>query len=104
MKGPWEYRENNPPGSGGLRSAIDPPYEDWPFLIVMPAAPFAFGKTGAAVSRSQDSPIEEAEEIARLIAAAPDLLEALKLLTEEGDPRGQKLARIAIAKAEGRKL
>ena len=62
------------------------------------------GADGAYVAGTQADfrSIGESAANCRLIAAAPDLLEALKLLTEEGDPRGAVLARVAIAKAEGK--
>lgn len=66
------------------------------------------GRKIACVSRSldariKDGPCKEAEANARLIAAAPDLLAALKLVVEQGnlDVWLAKQARAAIAKAEG---
>jgi hypothetical protein len=61
--------------------------------------------------RMGDKPIPNAEGNAHLIAAAPDLLDALKALMPEGWGEddtmdhipGVKLARLAIAKAEGGK-
>ena len=39
---------------------------------------------------------------ARLIAAAPDLLEALQLIADVGDRAATEISRAAIAKAEGK--
>jgi hypothetical protein len=57
--------------------------------------------TAAKVGRDQD------DANARLIAAAPDLLEALKILATQAESHGAEgvywdKARAAIAKAEGR--
>lgn len=51
-------------------------------------------------------PLEEAKANARIIAAAPDLLEALELMVDIYDPDGLDIcaatdARLAIAKAKG---
>ena len=53
---------------------------------------------------ARQSWISEAEANASLIAAAPDLLEALKLVEKRCGPLSKdgRMARAAIAKAEGR--
>ncbi|MFN7834823.1 MAG: hypothetical protein ACK5NY_03395 [Burkholderiaceae bacterium] len=84
--GPWE---------------IDEPHQVWAESI---------GEYVAITAQIEDHetvPQDQAEANAKLIAAAPDLLEALKLivLADRWCPTGSKaevLARAAIAKAEGK--
>jgi len=44
---------------------------------------------------------EDKEEIASLIAAAPDMLEALETIMDIGDKACRDIARVAIQKARG---
>lgn len=98
---------------------------DWIFVTDCPdnakvrihAAPKSDMYSDALVAEAAFSPTpsgyhvdsrEEAEANARLIAAAPDLLEALKALVYEVDDsdyrwksKGEVMARVAIAKATG---
>lgn len=85
--GPWELRVN---GMGGLDSLIYPQGEDHPVAAV----------TGYYTNAGQMLPN------ARLIAAAPELLEALQLIADTDpidaalDPqRAVRVARAAIVKA-----
>ena len=56
-----------------------------------------------AFGRSSDKDYHDAEANARLIAAAPELLEALKAIaSEHRECSATDAARAAIAKAEGR--
>ncbi len=93
--------------------------QEWGFSIQMPYPPFALGSTGAVVCTANMPNRSEAEANARLIAAAPELLEACRAVLafldklENGNdglahlraavhaPLRAKL-QPAIAKAEGR--
>jgi hypothetical protein len=48
--------------------------------------------------------VEVQQATRHILMAAPELFEALRLLTEEGDPRGVVLAEQALAKARGEQL
>lgn len=113
--GPWTVEERG----GGIVSALSEGLEPaWTHIISMPAPPFAFGATGAAVSAgySWDKTVNsEAREVAaanaNLIAAAPDLLAALRDIRaacadayKAGRIDAEPFVRAgnAIAKAEGR--
>lgn len=108
-RGPWTLRGRvNEPTAGVLHSIND---QQWGLAIWVPQPPFAYGAIGALVcTANRDS--EESLAMARLIAAAPDLYEALKRLmaavgedcdgdcTDECCPFMQ--ARNALAKAGGK--
>ena len=96
--GPWMLRTT--PTSAGLCHIVSA--ADWRGAFIY----------GDGIRKGVDDALPKAQELAanaRLIAAAPDLLEALKwmvLRTEEGGyPDGKCLeeARAAIAKATGEK-
>ena len=58
----------------------------------------------ANVQGYRDTPKEELEAVARLFAAAPELLDALKLIVDNGGIGPESMfryARAAIAKAQG---
>jgi len=61
--------------------------------------------TGSKIRQTTDRPLEERQANARLIASAPDLLEALRLILEEPGyellDTHKAYALEAIAKAEG---
>jgi hypothetical protein len=83
--GPWTVEERGSGITSALAEALEPA---WTHLVTMPAPPFAFGKTGAAVSAGYSSGGKvslkdraEAAANARLIAKAPaipSLLSALR--------------------------
>jgi hypothetical protein len=83
--GPWTVEERGSGLTSALAEALEPA---WTHLVTMPAPPFAFGKTGAAVSAGYSSGGKvslkdraEAAATARLIAKAPaipSLLSALR--------------------------
>lgn len=74
-------------------------YSDWPGVVGVECAS---GETIADCSHSNDPDLSEAN--ARLIAAAPELLEALRGFVECDEPSCEHYAAAsaAIAKAEGR--
>jgi len=82
--GKWEVIDRSKQGCvrSAISDAISP--EDFPFEINMPSPPFALGATGALIARKSGIGTHEgsAEANANLIAAAPQLLEALKSLLE----------------------
>ena len=55
----------------------------------------------SALVQDAHTPGDELEANARLIAAAPELLEALECLLEMGHAKAGDLARAALAKARG---
>jgi len=81
MKLNWRY-EKRTEGSG-VHAAIEHniPVEDYPFIVWVPYMTFAMGAVGALVAKSDS--IEESEQRAQLIAAAPDLLDALEDMCAE---------------------
>lgn len=89
--------------SKGRGGAVDPDVEAGEY------AKEIHNEAGSQFSEYHRSRVmpHEAKANARLIAAAPDLLEALRALLDDPDPRGApaqvwEQARAAIAKAEGR--
>lgn len=98
--GPWAVED---PIGGELSIAeANKPTHEWKFIATV------YLREG---NDPDEFPHHVSEANARLIAAAPDLLSALKALMPEGDGwydgtmdhmPGVKLARLAIAKAEGR--
>lgn len=70
----WEVQDRRKSGiSSFIEDGISK--EDYPFSIMVPAPPFAFGATGMLVARN-DTP-EEAEANARLIVEAVNTRPAL---------------------------
>lgn len=61
---------------------------------------FQYGGTSALLTIGGIG--SDVEANARLIAAAPDMLNALKLIVESGDRAAVEIARAAIAKAENK--
>ena len=85
--GPWHYRRG----------------DEWSHSVVTHHGTLPDGSqncwTVADINKMREP---EHEANARLIAAAPELLEALKrLLTDEDYPQAERVARAAIAKATG---
>jgi hypothetical protein len=107
--GPWEARGRvNAPTADCLRGLPD---DEWGFVIWMPRPPFVFGRVGAVVATAV-KPSVETEANAHLIAAAPELYEALLLARSEIEKhnweyghvtRTEQMAVIdaALAKARG---
>ena len=91
--GPWTYRRAKYPVDGSYDYAIAAKVGGQEFCIIAEA----FGRVADAVW-------PDAEANARLIAAAPDLLAALKDVVAVADRKTDEFdrARAAIAKAEGR--
>lgn len=79
-KGPWILKRRD----GGIDAPIawDLSEKEFGLAIWMPAAPFAFGKLGALIPTVEG--MEEAEANAKLIAAAPEMFEALKRIAAAG--------------------
>lgn len=94
--GPWRILEwaNERKGFIAIVGPSDPPEHV--------SDVFPFGK------RAEGQPLAQHQANARLIAAAPELLNALQELLhdafEDAHPEGVKKARAAIAKAEGAAL
>jgi hypothetical protein len=78
--------------------------EGWPsdvWHVDMPGRAYSIGVSRA--DNDDDMTVDEVQANARLIAAAPDLLAAAKLVLEAGDQEYVKfIVRDAISKAEGR--
>jgi hypothetical protein len=115
--GPWQYRPHKYDDWGWVRGGV--PDEDGYLPLVACARSGAFDATDYPAHRSNKTDPFEAN--ARLIAAAPDLLAALKVaeqfiangiefgyirMPDQGTPdpahETPRLIREAIAKAEGR--
>lgn len=97
--GPWEIRKAKD-GSGDIAIvAPNAPADQY-------SRPGILGECYADIRRMGENNTAEAEANARLIAAAPELMEALKVIID--DPKSEVpsglyiAARAAIAKAEGR--
>ena len=92
--GPFNYTNS------GQRPIMSGPDDD------LNAKQIALVSTQAERKRSTryDAPDEERDANALLLSAAPDLLEALKWIAEDGasDARAVECARAAILKAEGK--
>ena len=81
---PWKVIDRSK--DGAIKTVISDrvSVEDFPFEINMPAPPFALGACGALVARKGGMGNEgSSEDTARLIAAAPEMYEALKAIAEE---------------------
>jgi len=97
--GPWEYRPNKYDDWGVVRSADG-----------LPVAQACVGRWYKDFDAHRVNKTDPGEANARLIAAAPDLLDALEMLISNHDNCGQPrmlnvipAARAAIAKAKGDK-
>ena len=96
-RGPWTVERRGEGFCWPIAEGI--PLDRFPLAISIPSPPFAFGELGALVC----GPLAEAN--ARLIAAAPDLLEACKRIAADGFGTALgdlEFLRAAIEKAEGR--
>ena len=81
MKGPWKAESRDSVITSAVLERI--PVEDFGIVIWVPYPRFALGATGAVVCTANiDS--ETAWANARIMAAAPELLEALKWVLKEG--------------------
>lgn len=78
------------------------PFSGWPFVIGDEEFDGCIvHREGFVGEYHGDLSCKDAVRVAHLIAAAPEMYEALKA-AEDGDPAFVKLLRAAIAKAEGR--
>lgn len=74
--GPWKFEKRGGSGRAAIEHNI--PETDYPFAVWIPSPPFVMGSLGCLVCKTNGICPDESEANARLIAAAPDLLEALK--------------------------
>ena len=109
---PWKFERR---GDSSARAAIEHniPLEDYPFAVWIPSPPFVLGAIGMLIAKTDGlhSSSDECEANARLIAAAPELLEALQTLAAYANGRldknpyripEYKQALCAIGKATGK--
>lgn len=80
--GPWRCEARDEMVHSCIEDKVSK--EDFPYQVWVPSPPFVLGATGALVARTDSG--YSAEANARLIAAAPELLEACKIVLEFYEP------------------
>ncbi len=101
-------KTNHTPGPWKVDEARTGPYGDYDSSIIARDGLTYIGtitgddRHGTADQYDAAVPAQEAHANARLIAAAPELLAALKHLIRDGGPGDFPTAEAAIAKAEGK--